>query len=101
MYFVGNPGVHLSILVKNSFVADQAGRIENMPGPTRIDLEHRAALNIDVMLAGFLLQTFGVLIWDFDGKFRQELVGCFKNRGRMGELGKHYEPHWQKRGSAR
>src|SRR5438045_2964061 len=101
MYFVWNPGVHLSIFVKETLWTNQASRIENMSRPFRINFQHRPALNIDVMLAGFLLQEFGVLIWDFDGEFLKQFLSRFKHRRRMSELGKHYEPHGQKRRGAR
>src|SRR5882724_9267381 len=101
MYFVRNPSVHLSIFVKQTLRTNQASRIENMSRPFRINFQHRPALNIDVMLAGFLLQEFGVLVWNFDGKLTKEFLSRFKHRRRMSELGKHYEPHGQKRRRAR
>src|ERR1044072_8772231 len=101
MYFERNPGVHLSILVKNSFATDQAGRVKDVAGPARINLKHRAALNVNVVLAGFLLQTFGVLVWDFDCQFLNQLLSRFKNWRRMGDLRNDDEPYGQKRPRAR
>ena len=47
---VRNPRVDLAVLVEDPLGPDQAGRVEDDARPARIDLDHRAALDVDVVL---------------------------------------------------
>ena len=69
MNFVGNPRVHFPIFVEHAFRTNETRGVEDVTGPLRIDFEHRAALNVDVVFFGFLLESFRVLVWNRDGEF--------------------------------
>jgi hypothetical protein len=72
-----------------------------VPGPFRIDFEHRSALDVDVVFFRFLLQTLGVLVGYLDRELVDQFRCGFEDGRRVCELRKDNETHGQKRRCAR
>ena len=53
---VGDPRVHLAVLVEDALGTDEAARVEHDPGPLGVHLEHRAALDVDPVLLGLRVE---------------------------------------------
>ena len=96
MNLVRYPGVNFSILIKNTGGTNQACCIEDVTGPFRIDFEHRAALDVDVVLFGFLLEPLRMLVGYLNRELVDQFRGCFEHRRRVCEFRKHDEAHGQK-----
>ena len=62
MHLKRDPRINLPILIQNSIGSDETTRIEDNSWPVGILLQHRATLNIDVMLPGLLYQAVCVLV---------------------------------------
>ena len=97
---VRNPRVHLAVLGEDAVRADQARRVEDDAGPARIGLEHRAALDVDVVLARLGREPIGVLVRDRHGELLEQLGDGREDRRGVRELGEHDEPHRQERRAA-
>jgi len=76
--FVRNPGVYLAVLIENAFGSNQAGSIEDMTRPFRIDFQHGSTLNVDIVRKRLFLKPAAVLIRDFDCQFVDQLTRRFK-----------------------
>ena len=74
VHLVRNPGIHLPVLVQDALGPDEARRVEHDARPARILLEHRAALDVDVVLARFRRQPIGVLVRDRHGQLVEQLA---------------------------
>ena len=79
---------------------DQTGRVEHDAGPARIGFEHRAALNVDVVLARFGGKAIGVLVRDRHRELVEQLRDRREHRRGVRELWEHDEPHRQERRAA-
>ena len=75
--------------------------LKTWPGHFGSTLEHRPALNVDVVFLCFLLQTFGVLVRNLDRKLLDQFRSSLEDRRRVRKLRKYDQSHRQKRRRAR
>jgi hypothetical protein len=84
----------------NPFGSDEARGVEQHARPAAIALDHRPALDVDVVLARFAVQALGVLVRNLHREHFVEFFHARIDRRRVRELGKHDEPHRQERAAA-
>src|SRR5262249_57026110 len=95
MHFKWYPGVDFAVLVNDSFWPHQTARVENAVRPLWIDLEHRAHLDVDIVLARLLLHPLGMLVGNLDAEIVDQFRGCRKNRSGMSKLGENNQANRQ------
>ena len=88
--------MNLPIFIKNPAGPDEAGGVEHMPRPLRIDFQKRAGLNIHTQLLGLFAIPIRVLVGDRQRQPLNQFLDGGIDRRCMTKLGERDQPHIEK-----